>query len=639
MIQTPSSSSTGIHSGFTDGSVYKELGNSHEAILLRVYLDEFGTNSVIGSSHDSHKILGVYYSPFNDPKVCSKRATVTMALINHQDVATFGLEQCLERPIQELEDLTERGIYDPVSKKVLDVVVMVVQGDNLQQHQVMGMVQNFSRVEHGCRHCLASRTALNTAATYEEIHCEDHKARTLLAIEENRAEAHEKGVIHVNSVTSENVFYNVPSILHTEQFAPCFSHDIYEGAMNVWLLIVTEGLVSEGWLTWEKIESVSKKFPFKGRDNGSKPPVIRPKKMKIAGTQNLVGNFSEISTLIHLFTAMFFDYVKDENCIYWQFILKIRKFVKYIHMIEISDQQLQEMNASLNDMMNCRMDITRKGVAMSTEEDSVAMPWEKMQPTPKAFSDPEDCDMSESESNTSYSSAPGESTEIKVTEHELGIKAKRPQSLYHPPIRWKEHYLSHYKETVEKLAPLPLLATDLFESCHSFLKWMRIEARSSRNLLYTISKKDGLLSAYHAAGSAVPPDTKVTGLKQVTDSKILSKHCHSTQSLFECRSMTVFGTSYKKNSYVILPNKSSPWQQDLAVGKIVKLLVTDSEEPLLYTHHCESHYDQYFDLFVIKPIDFYELIAVKHLRDFLPLESYRCGRVETLSLRRHILQS
>ena len=41
---------------------------------------------------------------------------------------------------------------------------------------------------------------------------------------------------------------------------------------------------------------------------------------------------------------------------------------------------------------------------------------------------------------------------------------------YNPPVRWKEHYLSHYEENIRNLAPLPLLTTDTFESVHAPFK-------------------------------------------------------------------------------------------------------------------------------------------------------------------------
>ena len=62
-------------------------------IILRVYMDGFGVNCPIGSSSTKHKVLGVYYSPFDNLEVASRRSTVqTLALLSQKDVDKFTHE-------------------------------------------------------------------------------------------------------------------------------------------------------------------------------------------------------------------------------------------------------------------------------------------------------------------------------------------------------------------------------------------------------------------------------------------------------------------------------------------------------------------------------------------------------------------
>ena len=134
---------------------------TRQYILLLIYLDAFGTNSPLSSSANKHKVLGVYYSPISNLKVSSNRSTVqTVGLLYPKDVKEFGLQKCLVPSMTELKQLVNNGFFDEKSKTNLQVRVIASLGDNLEQHEVCGLVRNFSRAEHSCRKCLFSRTDL-----------------------------------------------------------------------------------------------------------------------------------------------------------------------------------------------------------------------------------------------------------------------------------------------------------------------------------------------------------------------------------------------------------------------------------------------------------------------------------------------
>ena len=65
-----------IYRTFSDGSLIKNMEITGPYIMIRLYLDGFGTNNPIGSSRDDHKILGVYYTPFVSLEIGSKRSTI-----------------------------------------------------------------------------------------------------------------------------------------------------------------------------------------------------------------------------------------------------------------------------------------------------------------------------------------------------------------------------------------------------------------------------------------------------------------------------------------------------------------------------------------------------------------------------------
>ena len=141
-----------IYRTFSDGEIIRSMKINGPYILLRVYLDAFGTNNPIGSSRDKDKILGMYYSPFASLHIGSRRSMVqTIALLEAKDVENFGLKFCLENTMAELKHLVTSGIYDEKTKNQIQIRIIASLGDNLEQVQIAGILQNFATMEHACR--------------------------------------------------------------------------------------------------------------------------------------------------------------------------------------------------------------------------------------------------------------------------------------------------------------------------------------------------------------------------------------------------------------------------------------------------------------------------------------------------------
>ena len=83
----------------------------------------------IGSSSYKHKIMGVYYSAFDDIRICSRRSTVqTICLVLHEDIVEFGLNVCLAKIMVELKDIVLQGIFDSKTSRNLQVRVICSLG-------------------------------------------------------------------------------------------------------------------------------------------------------------------------------------------------------------------------------------------------------------------------------------------------------------------------------------------------------------------------------------------------------------------------------------------------------------------------------------------------------------------------------
>ena len=167
-------------------------------------------------------MLGIYYSPITDLKVASNRSTVqTLALLFPSDVKEFGLSKCLETSIKELRLLVENGCFDEKSQHTLQVRLIASLGDNLEQNEVCGIVQNFATTQHSCRKCLCSRDDLKNCTEYSDIHSRNHEPRTNQMLSDNYEESLELEVTHVNGVTSRSLYHEFPFFNIPKQLPQC----------------------------------------------------------------------------------------------------------------------------------------------------------------------------------------------------------------------------------------------------------------------------------------------------------------------------------------------------------------------------------------------------------------------------------
>lgn len=86
--------------------------------------------------------------------------------------------------------------------------------------------------------------------------------------------------------------------------------------------------------------------------------------------------------------------------------------------------------------------------------------------------------------------------------------------------------------------------------------------------------------------------------------------------LFQCSKLSAFGTEYKLNQYVLLPNSSniSP-----SFGKIKKLLCSKESAYLMY-QKTSNIFCSKTDLFMVAEKNVLDIIPVHHLADYHPLQ-------------------
>ena len=229
-----------------------------------------------------------------------------------------------------------------------------------QCYKVAGMKLNFSKLPHACRKCLVSRRNLNDAKEYFYIHSKYHEARTKEMMYDNYLEKEERKVTHVFGIHRISMYHNFPYFDVATQLPQCSSHDLLEGCAKKWLKLIFENLVKSKFFSWEALQRLMSTFPYVRKDSNNKPPPLRSKKMKSKNTRNVIGTFAEVSNLIRSITQVAYNHILDHENRYWQWLLSLRRFLRFVTMYQISESQVQAMEAALEDVMSFRFELTKK---------------------------------------------------------------------------------------------------------------------------------------------------------------------------------------------------------------------------------------------------------------------------------------
>ena len=168
-----------------------------------------------------------------------------------------------------------------------------------------------------------------------------------------------------------------------------------------------ENLVKSHWFSWESLETMVSSFKYVGKDATNKPVTFKAKKMKNKTSRKVVGTFSEIANFIWSFTQVAYNNIQDRNNDYWQWLLCIRKFLRFVTLYKITETQVQAMEATLEQLMSFRFKLTKRVVSTKKEDSKI------------------------SENNED---------ESEVDEEQQTVKTKPNLD---PPLVFKEHYLRY----------------------------------------------------------------------------------------------------------------------------------------------------------------------------------------------------
>lgn len=325
---------TNIMQGSAWQNKIRELHQSENVINLPiiVFYDDFEVNNPLGAHAGIQKIGGLYISlPFLPQKFASLLDSIfVLAFFHASDRVKFGNNVVFNKPIEELNLLSERGI--PVNSAIftgfLKFHVVALAGDNLGLNGCLGFVESFSAL-HYCRICRSNKAEIQTL--FRE---DPSKLRTMTSYLDDLAldNSRETGI------KSECAWFQLNGFKLFDNVSVDLLHDYLEGCCRYTMDFLLKYLVQESKIiSFDALESRITRFDY-GPDNSSKPNnslVVDGSKIRFKTSA------SEMKTLVAYF-GLIVGSIVNVNDPVWELYLLLRQILDKLltHRIFPSNMEL-----------------------------------------------------------------------------------------------------------------------------------------------------------------------------------------------------------------------------------------------------------------------------------------------------------
>lgn len=309
-------------SNVIQGSLWKSkkfnTNDSNDLVFpLLIYFDEFEVGNPLGSHSGINKLGAVYASmPLIPHEYHSKLSSIFLCMLFHSmDIKAFGNAVLFSRLVDELNYLSTEGITLQIGSKKLKLKfqLLLLQGDNLGLHMLIGFSQSFNS-NFFCRFCRTHRDICLKLTDINKV--------------EQRTKENYEADLSLNNVSltgiKESCIFNNVKNFHIMDNSYCdIMHDLLEGVCKyVFGLILHELIITKKYISFDTFNLKFKYFNY-GVESKNRPPLIsldniRNKQIRLSA--------SEMLCLCRYF-GIILGPVIPKNNIYWKLYQLLHEIV------------------------------------------------------------------------------------------------------------------------------------------------------------------------------------------------------------------------------------------------------------------------------------------------------------------------
>lgn len=330
-------SNTGTISNFLQSSHWQNIkislveGDDTMTFPLFVYYDDFETGNPLGSHSGIHKLGAVYVStPCFPPEYSSKLQNIILALLFHSDDRkAFGNNNVFRILVDELQFLEQTGIVITHRGKEMRIkfVLVLILGDNLGLHTLLGFVENFSAT-HPCRFCNISKNDLHVQCSDNvQLHrTKDNYNNSILFINPSATG------VKQNCIFNELKYFHVTNNMYVDPM-----HDLAEGICHYDIILILKYYIHTTKLfTLDTLNHKIASFNY-GPEKSNKPPSVNS---DFCNKLKLSMSASEMLCFIRCF-SLFIGHLVPHGCEVWNLYLHLRCIIDIVYARHINENMIK----------------------------------------------------------------------------------------------------------------------------------------------------------------------------------------------------------------------------------------------------------------------------------------------------------
>ena len=327
------------------GPLWKEKikANPNKIILPTVvYVDDYENNNPLGSHKGVSKCSAAYYSVVALPPELQSRVNniFLFLLFNSKHRSHFTNRITFTKAIEEIQYLEQESISVTVGSetKQLHFLMILMLGDNLGLHQILGFVESFT-ANYFCRFCLVEHKNFQTI--FNERDC-------VLRTPQNYETLASKSNVSASGIKEMCVFNVIDSFHVTDNLIVDPQHDLLEDILRYDLAIVLNDLIYiEKLFSLHDLNLRLSGYQYGADDNINKPQPVSENHIKKG---YLIMSSAEMLNLIRCLFLVVGPFIPEQN-VHWQLLIKLRKIVEIVFSKVVHKNTYKSLDSEITEYL------------------------------------------------------------------------------------------------------------------------------------------------------------------------------------------------------------------------------------------------------------------------------------------------